>query len=328
MDGFQCTRCGKKFEKRCNFINHLSRRTVCEPNLRDIPIEEVRQHFNMAVVRYACRICNRTFTSASRLEYHVNNNVCVRDIDINNVTPQPPSVVHNNQNNIHIVNVSTVPFAAEGKRDFRKERVDHITMEKINAYFAGDPHMGLTKLIDDIYFNPEVPENHTIRIHPVNSHLAYIVKDGEICVVPVSYATRLIMITNSNLIHYLASHESLLCEVFMRDGPSDPYYAEFKSRQDQLSILQKWVNNHMMGESRDAKRNASLVGELIAAHLCIRHTPISPSSTFYSTGLTCSNDEYVPPPADECTVSWQKQLLLAPPLAPLSMTLGTPSCAS
>ena len=269
---------------------------------------------NITIQEHRCVHCARTFTTAQKLKQHTDNRTCRRGEPIH-----VHSGVNTTVNLTNIVNISIPSFTSQGKRDFGKERWDHITMEKLYSFFeSSDPCLGLIKLIDEMYFNPEMPQNHTTRLHPSDHTLSYIVQNGNVYVVSTDFVTSQMIYTNSSLLYYVTNQEISLFDAVLRHDPSDPINEDLKVQQDFIYSIQKWVNNHMMRHSRDSRRNFDKLSHMLAAHLILRSTNLPSFPEFYSKHLTCNEDEIVPPPAANDSIVWQNQLMQHIPIQPLS----------
>lgn len=325
-----CTRCGKVFDKRCNLINHLSRKIPCLPNNVDISIDEIRSRYNLPTQEYKCQHCEKVFTTHQKLKHHADKYVCRKS----ELVPQSSLINHinhitniNNINNINVLNIHVNTFSAEGKRDFGKERWDHITMEHIYSYFCDNATTGLAQLMDDMYFNEDLPENQTVKIHPNNPQLSHIVRNGDVIDVPTSSVTDQIRMTGYNIITYHSAHEANLYD-YLLSTQYDDMNTELKTQQDHVQSIQHWTGLHMVSSSRNSKRRVQKINDLITAHLQLRATQLPQARLIQFQPKTCNDDEIIPPDADKSVEHWQKSLMLCASQHPISYTLCTQSCAS
>lgn len=74
---FVCKRCGHKATTKCNLKHHLTRKTLCEPKLNDVPIEELLMEVTPVKKekKYICE-CGHQFASRQGLYLHRRGNAC------------------------------------------------------------------------------------------------------------------------------------------------------------------------------------------------------------------------------------------------------------
>lgn len=185
---FTCKRCGYSTLYKANLYKHLDRVNPCDPTISDIKnrilLEELKPKIKDD--SHKCKKCNKCFTQASSLSRHkktckatLSSNTI--DIDAYNQLQRTVDVLMNelktlktNQsgnttiNNTTINNTTTIENnvannVAVNIRNFGEEKKDHITDEKLKQHVLSCYH-GIINLVNDIYFNPDVPENNNLRI--------------------------------------------------------------------------------------------------------------------------------------------------------------------
>jgi hypothetical protein len=153
-------------------IAHLKKGVVCNPKVKDIPREEVLKTFEKpepVSETIPCPFCEKKIVKANisrhkkickqRKEEDVKDeieklrnqvNELTKRLDtINNTTP---SVVNNIINNTYNLQINT----------FGNEDISHLSQELLSHCLL-NPTKGLPKLIDNIHYHPEKPNNHNIR---------------------------------------------------------------------------------------------------------------------------------------------------------------------
>jgi hypothetical protein len=195
---FTCKRCGYSTLYKANLFKHLDRVNPCDPKITDINnrtlLEELKPKIKDNSNR--CNKCNKCFTQAASLSRHKKtckgtvssntqididaynqlqrtvdvlmselqtlkttqngnttiNNTTINNPTINNTTTIENNVANNVANNV-VVNI----------RNFGDEKKDHITDDKLRQHVLSC-YNGIINLVNEIYFNPDVPENNNLRI--------------------------------------------------------------------------------------------------------------------------------------------------------------------
>ena len=198
---------------------------------------------------YKCPGCKKQFTALGSLKYHKDNNVCgvlqtrTCNNDVINTTNTSANISNNtvNSNNNTVNNTFNVNMNfAEGKRNFGNERTDYITPEFIRECLS-DLTQGLGKMVKEVYFNPEYPENHTVRLHSTKQKLMKIVLDGTTSLAPNSEVgkratTKLSVVLRS----YLEPMIDLLKELSEKEYDADERET-FKSELNSAIIQLQWI---------------------------------------------------------------------------------------
>lgn len=61
----RCDRCGNSFTTIANLRKHFNRKNICEPLLKNIPIEELKEKYKVRKGCYKCENCGKEYKSAN-----------------------------------------------------------------------------------------------------------------------------------------------------------------------------------------------------------------------------------------------------------------------
>ena len=204
MAEYKCMRCGFTTNHKNNFRKHLNRKFICKPLLNDVTLEFIKCQYNLnenldkgkkfksleltsdvleikydnkkIVDRIKCQYCDKTFTRKdSKLTRHLKDrckkkvkvfndleNMLIDMTQMKNLFKDTQSIIINN--NQKIINNNIVV------NNFGNENLEYISDKMIGNLLAY-PKSCIPKLIKQIHFNPDHPENHNIRIK--NKKLKY-----------------------------------------------------------------------------------------------------------------------------------------------------------
>jgi hypothetical protein len=180
---YECPRCGYNTTINTNFKNHLSNKTICEPLIADISLDDIRETIFSKKInnQYECEGCNKKYSSKETLRVHkkkcesinsenpISNVVNNNNITNNNITNIQNQVINIqiNANNTNELNI----------RNFLHENMEYITDEFIMKC-ASKLDNGLIDFIKTIRFNPDHPENMNVKMHVKRDKTLYVFKNG------------------------------------------------------------------------------------------------------------------------------------------------------
>lgn len=176
MSLFTCERCGYTTPQKSNLVRHYRNKTVCDPINTSVAVDVLLERLcDDTNKMYVCAACNARFTYQSNLSRHKKTckgkfsdkqqieklekelNELKQLVGKNGATN---TITNNTQNNINIqINV----------RDFGgQENTKYLDNEFLMECFKD---MDLVKVLEELHFNPEHPENHNVRLRNVKQNL-------------------------------------------------------------------------------------------------------------------------------------------------------------
>jgi hypothetical protein len=184
MELHKCDRCGYETDRKGNLITHLQKKNICLPLLnnieRSILIEKLtsKEYKETAV---QCEKCDKKFNNKSSMYRHLK--ICNGDIKetiknmqekINELEDKlkasssiTNNITNNNQQNNITINVNN--FCSN-------EDISYIDSEFIKECLKD---MNMVRLLEQVHFHPEHPENHTVRIKNINKNLLQYHQDAK-----------------------------------------------------------------------------------------------------------------------------------------------------
>lgn len=177
QEEFKCERCGYKTDNISNIRRHVRRKTVCKPKVRDISIDVLRTKYlpDDKDKNIECTECGKKYSSRQGLYLHLRNDKCVDTKDakierlenmmqelkkeIEDMKQKPIQVTNNTTiNNNNTANINNIIVL----NPYGSEDTSHLTHELLSHCIL-NPSKGLPALIDNIHYNPNIPENHNVR---------------------------------------------------------------------------------------------------------------------------------------------------------------------
>ena len=161
---FNCDRCGYSTNKLSDIKRHIVRKSPCEPIVSDISLDSMKEKYlKEKLINHMCDVCDKGFSSKSG--YYIHRKNCKKEeniIDLKDQVKQLQKIVEQSKKNIKqfnkIININ----------NFNQEKTDYIDPEFIKNCLK-DKNM--IQLIEKIYFDPNHPENHNVRIKNMNKNL-------------------------------------------------------------------------------------------------------------------------------------------------------------
>ena len=172
---FQCKRCCVCLSSKQCLQKHLLKNKECTPSdkstetNRAVLLDMLKQKKQTnkskdSNVTFTCNKCQTTFTSRQAKYLHtksycksitdaMNNNQVATQNNTNNVT-----IIYNNTTNTNNQNINI------NINNFGSENTNHLTDEFLSKCLFSC-NTGIKNLMKEIHFNPQVPENHNIRVY-------------------------------------------------------------------------------------------------------------------------------------------------------------------
>lgn len=186
----RCDKCNYITNRYSNLLRHTNRKTSCAETNNEIEIVDdvqkynknmcdkckrvlsnsfsLKRHFNVCkgVNAFTCTTCFKVFSSTSSKNNHVRKSNCT--------TPPPPpsiqnaNVINNTTNNVNNVNSmnnnnsnNNIHINVFGNEDLNYLLNDKDIIQKLKS-FGKSGIYGLPKILNEIHFNKDKPENSTM----------------------------------------------------------------------------------------------------------------------------------------------------------------------
>jgi hypothetical protein len=158
---FGCSACEYTSSKKENVLKHFNRKKNCGPGIKEIveiPIE------------IKCKYCDKNFSSSTSLNYHQKHNCKNMKNQLeeeNNLLKQKIKQLQKeksttiNNNNQTINNQTINIIIVNNYEDTNLEKLTDKTYNKI-IKDSDEVYQIIPRLIKEIHFNPNIPENHNI----------------------------------------------------------------------------------------------------------------------------------------------------------------------
>lgn len=160
---FKCSVCDYSSHERKNVSRHINKRKSCGQGLKEII--EIQ-------IEIKCKYCNKNFSTAKTLTFHIKNNCSFKDDALKEKIQKleeenkqlkefTKNVTINNDNRIY--NIMVV--------NYDDTKIDIISDKTYNRIIRdAESHQLIPRLIKEVHFNPDIPENHNIYISNRNKN--------------------------------------------------------------------------------------------------------------------------------------------------------------
>lgn len=185
---YTCDRCGYETKQRYLLINHFNRKRTCDPLVSDVCVRELLDKLINAdsdLKRYVCKNCGKRY--ADRQIKYQHQRKCKESRELvpvattveqlagtvaslqkelaeikakGNTTINNGTINNTQNNNVHI-HVTPRDFA-------RGENTDYLDPQFLLECLRD---MDLVKVLEELHFNPDHPENHNVRVKNVKKNL-------------------------------------------------------------------------------------------------------------------------------------------------------------
>lgn len=172
-----CPRCGYKATKKSHLKDHYNRKTICNPIVADISIEECIKGMDIKR-KYLCEYCNKKYSRSDSLNRHKNKCVEKRLQMLEEKNKELEKKL-NNSNNITITNSDVNSHNKTIIINNYKDTNYSDVIDDIRHSLNNELIPKFDKLIRLIFFNEEYPENHNICIPDINRGRVLVKEDGD-----------------------------------------------------------------------------------------------------------------------------------------------------
>ncbi|MSX83146.1 MAG: hypothetical protein F2740_02245 [Actinobacteria bacterium] len=180
-----CKRCGYSTTLLSTLKRHLQRKKQCNPVVEDIETSILyNKCFEKDVKPYKCEYCDKSYTHISSTSYH--KKTCVKKIEIELLQKQqliidqqkqieslkavlPANTINNantntntNTNSHNTITNNNITINAFGKENIEYLK-NNPNYKQIMMNCMAEKEHGVMKLLEYIYFNPDHPENQTVK---------------------------------------------------------------------------------------------------------------------------------------------------------------------
>ena len=193
-----CDRCGYNFTTIANLRKHLNKKNTCEPILKDISIEELKEKYKVKKGCYKCENCGKEFKTSSgkckhkkkclvnpviiekktisKLETELDKEVSkrkelekqVEQLILEKTQLQEANaklVVNGNNNNSNLTTIGRDQNIII-VNNFGEENIEYLLKdENFIKKCIESPINSIHKYLDNVHFNKEHPENRNIKIY-------------------------------------------------------------------------------------------------------------------------------------------------------------------
>ena len=255
-----CKRCGYETTQKCHLIRHLNIKKTCSSLIQDIDRSELIKELELEYKEktYNCETCNRKFNSRSNKCRHkqtckqrTSNQVIQIPIteyldlkaEVEGIKEKlkhyPANITNNNtQNNNININVQVRDFASS-------ENKKYLDKSFLLECFRD---MDLMKVLGELHFNPDHPENHNIRIKNVKQNLMEYVQLG-----------KWVVGKKDEMLEYLVMNGYRVLQTYYKDNKEN---VEFELEDEEINESLRWLKqiyNEDKTVLRELKNDAFLL---------------------------------------------------------------------
>lgn len=191
---YQCKGCGSSWEHKYLLVRHLKRKHPCDPVLGDVAVGDLLTEFDVPKEkRYKCKHCLKLF--AIKQSKYVHQKDCKGVTQLVSVQPTVEqladmvatlqaelAVLKANKGGQTITNNGTINnthnnYIQINIRDFgRGENLGYLNSDVLLESLR---EMNMTKVVEELHFNPEHPENHNVRLKNQNKNQMKYFNEGK-----------------------------------------------------------------------------------------------------------------------------------------------------
>ena len=228
MSAYQCQRCGYKCQYKSHILKHLNRAHPCKPILSDVSIVDlIAQLPSETEKKYFCNVCGKGFPLRQSKYVHQKNCKGSQELVIHKPTVEEladtvatlqsriaeleankgGNTFNNNITQTNNVHIHVTP------RDFaRAENTTYLEPQFLLECFK---EMDLVKVLEELHFNPEHPENHNVRVKNVKQNLMEYTDGGKWVVKKKDEVLDHLVMNGYRVLHtyYKDNKDDVICEL-------------------------------------------------------------------------------------------------------------------
>jgi hypothetical protein len=195
-----CARCSKNFATSSSLKRH---EPICKEVCNNLQ----------------CPFCDEVLPSRSAKSRHVakckTQTLVLREKqDIVQAQPnastinQSAQTINNTNNTNNVNNTQNITFNVN-LNNLGNERLDHITPDMMNNFLKQINGVGVANLIDAIHFDPQVPENHNVRIDSIKGQTLLVYENNKWYIKDMSAILQFLVSNGCKMLyhHYDSSDE-------------------------------------------------------------------------------------------------------------------------
>jgi hypothetical protein len=186
---FVCKRCGYETKYKCNLVAHLKKQKLCPCTLENISRDDLLDILSGKDEKtFACDFCGKQFRDRSYKYKHqrlCNGGETIADLK--NLVEKLSFQVEEQQKKINTLSVKSVTNNIGtmnvqnnihvNVRDFaRGENTAYLEPQFLLECLRD---MDLIKVLEELHFNPDHPENHNVRIRNIKQNLMEYIDNGQ-----------------------------------------------------------------------------------------------------------------------------------------------------
>ena len=167
MAEYGCSVCNYRSNIKKNVQRHIDKKLSCGKG--DKTIKEIK-------IDIKCEFCNKNFSSITSQKYHIKNTCknkdSAKDEEIRKLREENKLLKETaTSNTTHITNITNANFIIV-VNDYENTNLDKLTDKTLYKIItdSDEIHKIIPRLIKEVHFNPNVPENHNIYISNRNKN--------------------------------------------------------------------------------------------------------------------------------------------------------------
>ena len=164
MTEYSCSVCHYSSTLKEHIVRHINKKKSCGLGIKEII---------KISIEINCEFCNKNFASTTSLKFHIKNNCKFRDSakdeeikKLKEELKEAKSVTNNNINNNNTVNINFII------NNYEDTALDKLTDKIYNKIIrdSDEIYQIIPRLIKEIHFNPNIPENHNVYLSNRNKN--------------------------------------------------------------------------------------------------------------------------------------------------------------